>query len=105
MSRRRAPRPAAEGLRAALQGAAPKTRLAAVQAVWGEVVGERVAAVARPVSERDGTVTVACTDPVWVEELDLMQTQIQHRLRERLTDKAPRALRFRVADEPGRPTR
>jgi predicted nucleic acid-binding Zn ribbon protein len=105
MSRRRAPRPAADALRSALRRAAPKTRLAAVQACWEEVAGERVAAVSRPASERDGTVTIACSDPVWVEELDLMQDQFLGALRERLGDEAPRALRFRVEDETGRSAR
>jgi predicted nucleic acid-binding Zn ribbon protein len=98
MSRRRAPRPAGEGLRAALDRAAPKTPLAAVQASWAEVVGERVAAVASPVSERGGTVTVNCSDPVWADELELMQEQLVARLGERLGEAAPLRLRFRVAD-------
>ncbi len=99
MSRRSAPRPAAEGLQAALRRAAPKTRLAAVQSVWEEVVGERIAAVAHPVSERNGELTIACSDPVWTQELDLMQEQLQEGLRERLGDAAPRLLRFRVKDD------
>jgi predicted nucleic acid-binding Zn ribbon protein len=99
MRRRPAPRPASTAFQAALQKAAPKTRLAAVQAVWDEVVGERVAAVARPVSERDGTVTVDCSDPVWTEELDLMQEQFEQGLHERLGEDAPKGLRFRVKGE------
>jgi predicted nucleic acid-binding Zn ribbon protein len=98
MSRRRAPRPASAALRAALQRAAPKTRLAAVQAAWEEVVGERLAAAARPVSERDGTVTIACVDSVWTEELDLMKEELERGLRERLGGDAPLALRFRLED-------
>ncbi len=96
MSRRRAPRPAADAFRTALRQVSPKTPLAAVQLVWAEVVGERVAASARPVSERGGEVTVACSDAVWAEELDLMQGQLEQGLRERLGDSAPRSLRFRV---------
>lgn len=96
MTRRSAPRPAAGAFRAALGRAAPKTPLAAVQAVWVDVVGARVAAAARPVSERGGEVTIACADPVWAEELDLMQGQLRARLAERLGEGAPRALRFRV---------
>ena len=96
MSRRRVPRPAATAFRAARRRAAPKTRLAAVQAVWAEVVGERVAASARPVSERDGAVTVACSDPVWAQELDLMGEQLERGLRAHLGEDAPRSLRFRV---------
>ena len=96
MSRRRAPRPATDGLRAALDRAAPRTPLAALQGAWMEAVGERVAAAARPVSEREGTVVVECDDPVWAEELELMQSQLLEQLEARLGERAPRALRFRA---------
>ncbi|MFN8163136.1 MAG: DUF721 domain-containing protein [Solirubrobacterales bacterium] len=97
MSRRPAPRQASEAFRAARDRAAPRTGLAAVQATWSQTVGERLAAVATPVSERAGTLTVECVDSVWVQELDLMQAQLLERLRAELGDRAPRALRFRVA--------
>jgi predicted nucleic acid-binding Zn ribbon protein len=96
MSRRRAPRPAGEALRAALERSAPQTRLAAVQSVWAPIVGERVAAAAEPVEERLGTVVISCSDPVWAEELDLMQEQLLGRLRERLGEQAPERLQFRA---------
>lgn len=98
MSKRRVPRPAGEAFRAALGAAAPKTRLAAVQAAWGDVVGERLAAAAQPVSERGAELTIECVDPVWAEELDLMQTLLLERLRDRLGEDAPRALRFRLKE-------
>jgi predicted nucleic acid-binding Zn ribbon protein len=98
MSRRRAPRPAAGALRTALERAAPKTPLAALQVAWTEVAGERIAAVASPASERNGEVTVDCADSVWAQELDLMQEQLLVRLRDRLGESAPRSLRFRVKD-------
>jgi predicted nucleic acid-binding Zn ribbon protein len=99
MSRRRAPRPATAALRSALEVAAPKTSLAALQSVWAELVGERIADVARPVSERGGEVTVDCSDSVWAQELDLMQAQLLERLQERLGERAPQSLRFRVSNE------
>ena len=99
MSRRRAPRPAAAGLRTALERAAPKTPLAALQAAWPEVVGGRIAMVAAPVSERGGEVTVSCADSVWAQELDLLQGELLERLRARLGERAPRTLRFRVSDD------
>ena len=77
--------------------AAPKTGLAAVQAAWTAALGERLAEVATPVSERAGTLTVECVDGVWAQELDLMQEQLLQRLREELGERAPEALRFRVA--------
>ena len=94
--RRRAPRPASDALRAALERAAPKTRLAAVQAAWADAVGERVAAAAEPVEERSGAVVIECSDPVWAEELDLMQEQLLDRLRDRLGEEAPERLQFRA---------
>ena len=97
MTRRRAPRPAGEAFRAARDRAAPKTGLAAVQAAWTTALGERLAEVATPVSERSGTLTVECADGVWAQELDLMQDQLLERLREELGERAPRALKFRVA--------
>jgi predicted nucleic acid-binding Zn ribbon protein len=96
MSRRRAPRPAANAFQAALQRAAPKTPLAAIQAAWAKAVGEHLAAVARPVSERAGTLTIECADAVWAQELDLMQGSLLERLKSELGDLAPEALRFRV---------
>jgi predicted nucleic acid-binding Zn ribbon protein len=100
MTRRRAPRPAATAIQAALQRAAPKTRLAAAQAAWATAVGEGVAAVAEPVSERDGELVVNCADSVWAQELDLMQGQLLERLREQLGEQAPESLRFRVKSDP-----
>jgi predicted nucleic acid-binding Zn ribbon protein len=99
MSRRRAPRPASSAIQAALRRAAPRTRLAAVQSVWEEVVGERVAAAAEPVSERDGLTTVVCVDSVWAEELDLMKAQLERGLRDRLGEAAPVGLRIRAKDD------
>jgi predicted nucleic acid-binding Zn ribbon protein len=99
MSRRRAPRPAANAFQTALQRVAPKTPLAVVQASWSTALGERLAAVATPVSEREGVLTVECADAVWAQELDLMQETLLQRLREEVGEQAPQALRFRVNSE------
>ena len=80
----------------ARERAAPRTDLAAVQAVWAGAVGEQLAAVAEPVSERAGTLTIEVADTVWAQELDLMQAQLLERLRADLGDLTPEALRFRV---------
>jgi predicted nucleic acid-binding Zn ribbon protein len=96
VSRRRAPRPAADAFQAALRQVAPATGLAAVQAAWASALGDRLAEVAEPVSERDGTITVECADAVWAQELDLMQEELLRRLRDELGEAAPRALRFRL---------
>jgi predicted nucleic acid-binding Zn ribbon protein len=97
VTRRRAPRQAGAAFRVVRDQAAPRTGLAAVQAAWTQALGERLAAVATPVSERAGTLTVECVDGVWTQELDLMQDQLLERLREELGERAPKALKFRVA--------
>ena len=97
MTRRRAPRQAGEAFRVARDLVAPKTGLAAVQAAWSAAVGEPIAEVAQPISERAGTLTVECTSAMWAQELDLMQSQLLERLREALGERAPKAIKFRVA--------
>lgn len=78
-------------------GLAPATPLAAVIAVWRDVVGDGIAAVTSPVSEREGVVTVECASATWAEELTLMEPE----LRSRLTRATPEAhlvrLVFRTA--------
>ncbi|HEX3693592.1 MAG TPA: DUF721 domain-containing protein [Solirubrobacteraceae bacterium] len=74
---RRAPRPfsqALAGLTAALE---PPTVLARAQGAWPDAVGERVAAVARPIAERDGVLTVICSDSVWAAELEMMPELVE----------------------------
>jgi predicted nucleic acid-binding Zn ribbon protein len=77
--------------------ATPKTGLASVQAIWAEAVGEDIARVATPTSERAGTVTIECSDAMWTQQLDLMQIQLLEKLEECLGERAPAALRFRVS--------
>jgi predicted nucleic acid-binding Zn ribbon protein len=97
VTRRRAPRQAGEAFRVARDMAAPKTGLASVQAGWSGAVGAQIAEVAEPISERAGTLTVECTNAMWAQELDLMQSQLLERLREALGEGAPEAIKFRVA--------
>jgi len=84
----------------ARERAAPRTGLASVQARWRELVGEHLAAVATPVSERAGTLTIECADAVWAQELDLMQDQLLERLRGELGEESPKALKFRFGNAP-----
>jgi predicted nucleic acid-binding Zn ribbon protein len=100
MTHRRAPRQASSAIRAARELIAPQTGLASIQAAWAETVGAQLAAVASPVSERSGTLTIECADSVWAQELDLMQGQLIERLRGVLGEKAPTALKFRLKSDP-----
>ena len=56
--------------------AQPATLLAAVQGCWRRALGERIAAQAWPVRERDGVITVECRAATWAQELDLMQDEL-----------------------------
>jgi predicted nucleic acid-binding Zn ribbon protein len=91
-----APRPASHAIRAAIDGAAPQTGLAAAQTVWADAVGPTIAAEAEPISERDGVLTVRCATATWAEELSLMEPELLDRLRERLGDACPDSLRLSV---------
>lgn len=91
--RRRAPRPVSEALESLTRQLAPATGLAAIQSVWTEAVGPAVAAEARPVSERGGTLTVACRSAVWAHELDLMAPELTERLNDALGERRVEALR------------
>jgi predicted nucleic acid-binding Zn ribbon protein len=94
--RRRAPRPLAAALEAVARDAAPPGLLARVQSVWEEVAGAAVAAEARPVSERAGTVTVACDSAVWAYELGLLGPDLARRLNAVLGEEGVVSLRFKA---------
>jgi predicted nucleic acid-binding Zn ribbon protein len=97
MGSRRAPRPVSEAIRAAVEPIAPATPLAAVQSIWPEAVGAKIAAEATPVSERDGVITVACRSATWAQELDLLATQTLEKVRASLPEGVSvEGLRFRA---------
>ena len=83
---RRTPRAVSHALRAAVAPIAPATPLAAVQGVWEDAVGAKIAAEATPVAERDGVVTVACRSATWAHELDLLSERMLERVGERLPE-------------------
>lgn len=83
---RRSPRPVAAALAPLRSAWVPATLLGEVQAVWSDAVGALIAAEARPVSERGGVVTIACSAAVWAQELDLLSTTLLVRLNECLRD-------------------
>ena len=93
---RPAPRPlsfALDGLTSAL---APATTLARAQQVWEQAVGPQVAAAGLPTAERDGVLTVTCSDAVWSAELDLMGMELVQRLNEQLGGPLIQRLRCRA---------
>jgi len=85
--------PLAPAVEALARRLAPATPLAAVQAVWPDVVGDVIAAEATPEAERDGVVTVGCRAAVWAQELDLMGPELVGRINAALGRDEVRALR------------
>jgi len=83
---------ALDALTARLQ---PQTTLAEVQRVWPRAAGT-FADVATPFAERDGTVTVACRQAVWAQELDLMSERVIARLNDELGQAVVRRLRVQA---------
>lgn len=77
---RRSPRPLAVAVEEIQSGLAPETLLAEAQAAWRAAVGDAIAEQARPISERGGVLTIACSASVWAQELDLMASSIIERL-------------------------
>jgi hypothetical protein len=98
--RRPAPRPIEAALDRALPEARPTGLLAEVQSLWKELAGTELARSASPVSERQGTVTVACESAVWAQELELLAGDLRARLNSRLTQGAVARLRFVVRSDP-----
>jgi predicted nucleic acid-binding Zn ribbon protein len=93
---RGAPRPFSLALQALADRLAPATTLARVQGVWTQAAGEAVARACHPTSERDGVLTVTCSEAVWAQELDLIGSELSERLNEALGEPLVRRLRCRV---------
>jgi len=100
--RRLAPRPLRAVLDGVLTAARPAGLLAGVQSAWPGVAGEAVAAAATPVSERDGTVTMACESGVWAQELELLGPDLAARLNEVVSEGRVERLRFVVSSSANR---
>ena len=101
--RRLAPRALSTALENVARDVAPDTLLARVQAAWSGLVGPGLVNVAAPVSERDGTVTVACESAVWAQELELLAPDLLARLEAVLGGRSVTKFRFVVGSGANRP--
>ncbi len=98
MNRRASPKPLGDSVRALRSAVEPATLLAAVQGCWAEAVGERIAAEAHPVREREGTITVECRAATWAQELDLLQDELVAGLNQALGEARVARLRMVVGE-------
>jgi predicted nucleic acid-binding Zn ribbon protein len=93
---RYAPRPLSFALDGLTEALAPATPLARVQQVWEQTVGTAIAEAGLPTAERDGVLTISCTDAVWAAELDLMSSELLERLNQALGGGSIHRLRCRA---------
>jgi predicted nucleic acid-binding Zn ribbon protein len=101
--RRAAPRPVSAALDALTARLQPHTLLAEVQRAWPSAAGP-FADVATPFAEREATVSIACPQAVWAQELDLMSERVVDRLNEELGRAAVRRLRVQARPVPLTPS-
>jgi predicted nucleic acid-binding Zn ribbon protein len=102
VNRRATPKPLADSIRDLRGEVEPATLLAAVQGCWADAVGARIAAEARPVREREGTITVECRAATWAQELDLLQDELLGKVNRALG--GPRVSRLRLIVGEGFPS-
>lgn len=77
------PRPLSDGLDAllrALRGGERRTT-ATVFGRWSELVGEQIAAHARPLKLEQGRLFVEVDEPAWATQLRFLETELLERLR------------------------
>jgi hypothetical protein len=94
--RRTGPRPVAHALDAFTAALAPPTLLAEVQRAWPAAAGPMFADRAAPVREKDGEVTVTCSEAVLAQELDLLSELVCEHLNDALGRPAVKTLRVRA---------
>ncbi len=88
LKRNKLPRPLAVGdlLSTVFNGTPAEKRLdeGKIWLVWDAAVGKQIAAKARPMGFRDGTLTVAVASAPWMQQLTFLKKQIIQKVNERL---------------------
>jgi predicted nucleic acid-binding Zn ribbon protein len=64
--------------------------------VWDEVVGETISESARPSRIKKGRLSVTVSDPIWLQELNFLESSIREKLNSRLGRMAVDRIDFRV---------
>jgi predicted nucleic acid-binding Zn ribbon protein len=95
-TRTRAPRTLAGALGDLTAELAPASVLGSVQTVWARATGPAIAAIASPVAEREGVLTVVCESSVWAHELEMLSSELIGSLNGELGSEAILKLRCRT---------
>lgn len=95
------PRPVVDGLAAVSRelGLSDPQVLATVMGEWPRIVGDRIAAHARPLGLRDGCLTIGVDQPGWVTELRYRHDDLRDAVREATASHA--VDRLRIVVKPG----
>ncbi|MEW6669973.1 MAG: DUF721 domain-containing protein [Thermodesulfobacteriota bacterium] len=64
--------------------------------VWGDAVGPTIARNAQPLWIRKGRLRVKVSDPIWLQELGLVENTLRQKLNERLGRQAVEKIDFRL---------
>jgi len=109
------PAAVAELLAASFRGTPTEKRLreGSIWLVWDSAVGKQIAGRAKPLSFRDGTLTVAVESAPWMQQLTFLKKGIMEKLNARLGEelvrdiylKAGRAKLSNPLTSPEKPTR
>jgi hypothetical protein len=95
------PDPIGAEVRRELDRFGPAGKMGEIVSVWPEAVGSAIAANAWPARvARDGTLHVHTASSTWAFELAQLSNTMLSRLRERLGEDSPSALRFAVGPLP-----
>ena len=95
------PTPVAQALEHYLKrsGIGERVEEAAIVPEWADRVGERIAAVTRPLRASRGTLFVAVRSSAWLMELKMMEGEILHRLNADRTRGRIERIRFLMDEE------
>ncbi len=66
--------------------------------VWDEVMGPAISRHARPSWIKKGNLRVTVSDPIWLQELQFMESEMRERLNRRLGREAVHRIEFRVGN-------
>ena len=93
------PRPVSESLDLLSRGLGgpPATVLSTLFASWPDLVGEAVAAHARPRTLRHGVLVVVVDEPAWATQLRWLEARLLERVSEVVGEGVVRAIEVRVA--------
>ena len=77
-----------------------RLREAHIWEVWQEAVGEKIASRARPLSFRDGILTVAVSGSAWLQQLSMMKPEIMQSLNEAAAEEIVKDIFFKQGKIP-----